>query len=335
MPAHRAPAGIDSVHASAARRDVHGSARVGRGRDDLVVSQERPLEEGAPSPTQRVRIEMVIPGAEEEPIPDQQGRRLDRSGVHAPELVTRPRVPRDHETSRATRALLAWKPIHERLVDDAVADRGRRSGAVREVPRPHHLPRASVEREEAALLLRDVDLAVRDRGRKLDVGARLQLPEAVVRRAKPLPPRGEVRALHVVAVRRPLLLEEPARLCLLLALFRLRPRRVGAERLRELLGRGAANVTRALLVPGPGPERGPEAESEQAHRQERPAQDPDPAAQERVGDDEHDPGREKDFRCVGDRAFERCGERQDAGQVSEGCCRPRRLPWRDGRWRSP
>ena len=45
-------------------------------------------------------------------------------------------------------------------------------------------PVARVDREEAALLLRDVDLAVRDRGWELDVGPHLQLPEAVVRRAE-------------------------------------------------------------------------------------------------------------------------------------------------------
>ena len=156
-----------------------------------------------------------------------------------------------------------------------------------------------------------------------------------IRRPELAPAGSEVRALGVVAVRRPLHLEASARCRPLLGLLRLRLRRDRAQGFRELLGRRAANVARPLLVPGPGPERGPEAEREQAHGQERPAQDPDPAAQERVGEREHDACGEQDLRSVGDCAFDRCGERQDPEQVSERWGAPRRLPDPGGRWQSP
>lgn len=322
MP-HLAPRlGIDAVDAPIARRDVQGPAGVGRRSDDLVVGRERPAQQRALLAAKPVRVEMVVPRPEVEVLADDDGRRLDRACPHPPVLLTVARIPGDDEALRAALVLPAGKLVHVRLVDDPVVDRRRRGGAVGEVPRPDDLPRARVDREEAALLLRDVDLAVRDRGRELDVGASLELPEAVVRRPQSFPARGEVRALHVVAVRRPLLLEQPARAGALLAFLRLRLRLggVGAESLRELLGRGAANVARAFLVPGPGPERGAEAEREQAHRQERPAQDADPAPQEGVGECEHDPGGEENLRSVCDRAFERCCERQDAGQVSDRPC---------------
>ena len=210
VPALPPGLGVDAVDAAVARRDVQRAARVGRRRHDLVVRRERPAKQRPALAPKPVRVEMPVPGAEVEILADDNRRRLDRTCPHAPVLLSVARVPGDDEPVRSARVLLAGQLVHVRLVDDAVSDGRRRCGATREVPRPDDFPGSRVDREEAALLLRDVDLAVGDRGRELDVGAHLQLPEAVVRRPQPAPAGGEVRALHVVAVRRPLLLVQAA-----------------------------------------------------------------------------------------------------------------------------
>src|SRR4029078_11686996 len=208
-----------------------------------------------------VRVQVVIPRPEVEGLADQERRRLHRAGPHAPVLLAVPRVERDHEPARARLVLAARELVHVRLVDDAVRDRRRRGRAVLEVLRPDDLPGARVERVEAALLLRDVDLAVRDRGRELDVRVRLQLPEAVEGRAEAVPVRRQVRALHVIAVGRPLHLVQAPGLRLLAVLLLLWGGGGGrAQRRRDLPGGRADDVTWALLVPGPAAEGGPCAE---------------------------------------------------------------------------
>src|SRR5207249_8313764 len=110
----------------------------------------------------------------------------------------------------------------------------------------------------------------RDRGRELDVGPRLQLPEAVVRRSQPLPAGSEMRPLLVVAVRRPLFLDKPGRERLLALPLLLLRRRIRAQDGRELLRGRAADIARPLLVPGPAAERRAHAEREQRRSEQRP-----------------------------------------------------------------
>ena len=319
VPALPPRARIDAVHGAAARGDEDRVLPVRRRRDDLVVRGEGPADQRATLAAQTQRIELVVPGAEIERAADDERRRLHRAGVEAPVLVPGSRVPRDHEAARSARMLLARQRVHVGLVHDALADRRRGSRAPGKVPRPDDLPGARVERVEPALLLGHVDLAVGDRGRKLDVGTRLQLPEAVVGRAQRGPRGSEVRALDVVAVGRPSLLVPRSRVRLLL----LRLDRLAQHR-RELLRRGAANRARPLLVPGPGAERRPRTQREQRNDQERPAQDSDPGPQKAPGDRQDRTCAEQDFRGVGDYAFERSGERQDPEEVSGATCRRRR-----------
>ena len=211
VPALPSGLGVDAVHAAVARRDVERAARIGGRSDDLVVGRERPAQERLALAAQPVRVEAPVPGAEVEVLAGDHRRRLHRAGLDAPVLLAVAGVPGHDEPLRAGRVLLTRQPVHVRLVDDAVLDRRRRRRAVREVPRPDDLPRARVQREEPPLLLRDVHLAVGDRGRELDVGSSLQLPEPDERRPQTAPARCEMRPLRVVAVRRPLLLVQPPR----------------------------------------------------------------------------------------------------------------------------
>jgi hypothetical protein len=72
VPALPACLRIDAVHAAAARRDVDDPARVCRSRDDLIVGLEAPVQAGALSPAQVVRVEAVIPGSEVDSVPDDE-----------------------------------------------------------------------------------------------------------------------------------------------------------------------------------------------------------------------------------------------------------------------
>ena len=320
VPALLSGLGVDAVDAPAARCDNDQATRPRRRRHDLVVRGERPLQERPALAADPVRVQVPVPGAEIEHLPDEQRRRLDRAGAHAPVLLAVARVPGDHEPGGARLVLPAGQVVHVALVDDALRDRRRRRGAVREMLRPDDLPGPSVERVKAALLLRDVHLPVRDRRRELDIGARLQLPEPVVRRPEAEPGRREVRPLRVVAVRRPLL----ARARPVAALRRL-PRLVGPQRAREL-GRRAEDRARTLLVPRPGRQGGAGAEGEYAEPEQAPAQETDAVPQQDVEDREHDRCPQEELRGVRNRAFERGGERQDPEQVSDDGRPPRRLP---------
>ena len=163
MPALSSCLGVDAVDAAAARRDDDDATGLSGSSHDLVVGGERPLEERPALAADPVRVQVVVPGPEVEGLADQQRRRLDRSRTHAPyslpfrafQATTNPAAPR--------LVLSARELVHVPLVDDAVRDRGRGRRTVLEVLRPDDLPCARVQHEEAALLLRDIDLPVRDR----------------------------------------------------------------------------------------------------------------------------------------------------------------------------
>ena len=182
MPALPPRTRVDSVDGPAARGDEDSAVCVRRCRDDLVVRPEGPAQARPLAAAKVVRVQTVIPRAEVEPVPDEKRRRLDRARVDSPELVAGASVPGDDEPRRPGLVLTAGQLMHERLVDDPVADRGRGGRAMVEVPSPDNLAGAGVDREEPPLLLSYVDLPVSDRRRELDVPVRLQLPEAVVGR---------------------------------------------------------------------------------------------------------------------------------------------------------
>jgi hypothetical protein len=126
--------------------------------------------------------------------------------------------------------------VHDGLVDDALADRGRGGLAPLRVLPPVDLPRLGVEREEEALLLRQVQPAVADRGRELERVVGVDRPQPAV--GRPVVVGGDVPPGVVVAVRRP-------RPRVLLLGRRLRLLRLGGH---ELLGRGAALLDRLVLL---------------------------------------------------------------------------------------
>jgi len=312
-PPHPAGATVHAVDAPVARGDEDDALRVcGRG-DDLVVGPEGPAYPRALLASQLVGVEVVVPGAEIEPATDKERRRLDRAHVHAPVLVPRPCVPRDHEAPRAGLVLAARQRVHVRLVHDPLVDRRRGCGTPPKALRPDDLARSRFDREEPALLLRDVDLPVGDRGRKLDIAVRLQPPEPVVGRAQRAPPGSEMRALGVVAVGRPL---HPVPQFSLVLLLDPGPER-GPQGVRELDCRRAAHGPRPFLVPGPRAEDGPDSERDERESEDQQAQHADPV-QERRGEREHGTRSEQELRGFGDRAFERCGERDDPAQVNDG-----------------
>ena len=249
----------------------------------------------------------MVPGAEIERVADEQRRRLDHSGVESPEQVAAIRIPREDETSSACLVRPARLAVHERLVDDAVLNRRRGGDAVIEAPHPDALAAARLDDVEGSLLLRDVEISVRDRGRKLDVALRLQLPEPVVRRADPPGKRCQVRALRVVPVRRPWHRIEPAWF---------RPLRVRTELLDELLRGRAAHGARAVLVPCPGAQRRARSERADRDRDHRPAEQPEPAVEQAPDQSEHRPDAEQEHRAVVDRAFDRCREQQDRRRLA-------------------
>ena len=253
-PAQLARAGVQRVEMAAVRGHVDRSACIGGSGDDAVVRAVAPPH----LPRPRVeRVHVPVPRAEVEDPVDLERRGLDRPRPEAPQLASRARVHRDQEAACAGLVLRARQRVHQRLVDDALPDGRRRRGAAAEVLGPAVLAGLRVDGEEAALLLRDEDGAVRDRGRELEVVARAQRPQAPERR--PVRERGgDVRALEVEPVRRPRLGQVArGRLRLRLALVGLRRGRrrrdrrdvgriVGGD---ELLGRGAAHLAVARLVP--------------------------------------------------------------------------------------
>jgi len=279
MPALAAGLSVHAVDAPIRGRDDHEVPRARRSGDDLVVGGERPLEERSPLSADAVRVEVPVPGTEIEHLADEERRRLHGARPHPPELTPVPRVPGDYETLGARRVLAARELVHVRLVDDSVGNRGRGGRAVREMLRPDDLPGARVDGVEPPLLLGDVDLAVGNRRRELDVGAGLQLPEPVVRRPQVAPVGRQVCPLSVVAVGRPLHLRElEARL-----LGRLRLLRLLAQRVRKLFRRRADDRLRLLLVPGPAAEARPYAEREHRGSEQGPLKHPDPSPRKTVG----------------------------------------------------
>ena len=312
MPPHPAGPAGERVDASVARGDEDRSFRVRGGGNDLVVCPECPAPSRRLLASQVIRVEVVVPGAEIERATDEQRRRLDRAHVHTPVFVTGPSVPRDHESPCARLALSARQRMHVRLVHDPPVDRRRGCRAPPQALRPDDLPRSRLDREEPAPLLRNVDLAVGDRGRKLDVAVRFQPPEPVVGRAQRAPPGSKMRALGVVAVGRPW---HPVPQVGLILLDSGPQRRT--QGFRELHCRRAAHGPRPLLVPGPRAEDGPGAQRDECQAEDDQAQHAGPL-QERRDEREHGTRSEQELRGLGDRAFERCSERDDRAQVNDG-----------------
>ncbi len=196
LPPHRARAGPKRRQRTAVVTDVDGAVCVRRRAVDLAVGLRRPDELAG---VEVQRIHLVIPRAEVHEPADDERRRLRRDR-EAPDGTAVGFPHRDHEPGNAARPPRA-RGGDECLDHESVRDRRGRGRAVRELPPPAPFTCLRIHREEDALQLADEHLAVADRRGELDVPAGPQGPEPTVRR--PMPERRQVRALLVVAVRRP------------------------------------------------------------------------------------------------------------------------------------
>ncbi len=246
-PAQPSSAGVQRIEAAAVGAEVDLSVRERRRAIDLGVRGERPAGLAGVDVD---RVELAIPRSDVEGLSDDEGRRLEDAGPVAPDDLPGPSRHRHDLPGLIPWVAVAGQRLHPRVVDDAVGDSRRRSRAVAELPLPDHLAGAVVDGEEPPALLREVEAAVRDRGRKLEHVARLERPAQPERRAE-LEVLGGVRALHAQAVRRPRETEDDAA----------RPRRLGRLRLlrrHELHRRRAPLVfdRRLLVEPDAGEEAG-------------------------------------------------------------------------------
>jgi len=246
-PAQPPSAGIHGVEAAAVGPEIDLPVCERRRAVDLGVCSERPPSLAGVDVD---RMELVVPRADVERLPNHQRRGLEHARPVAPDDLPCACRHGDHHPWLAAGEAVARERLHPRVVDDAVRDRRRGGRAVVEAPLPDDLARSVVERVEAPALLRDVKAAVRDRGRELQHVARLERPAQPERRAELEVLRG-VRPLNAEAVRRPGEAEDDAS----------RPRRLGGLRLlrrHELLCRRAALVLdrRLLVEPDAGQEAG-------------------------------------------------------------------------------
>lgn len=257
-PAEPAGARVQRVEAAAVRAEVHLAVRERRRTVDLAVGRERP----ARLPGVDVdRVELVVPRARVQRLPDDEGRGLEHSGAVAPDDLPRPRRHRGDHPGLATRVAVARQRLHPGVVDDAVGDGRRRRGAVVEPALPDHLARPVMDGEEAAALLGEIEAAVGDRGRELEDMAGLERPAQPVRRAQ-LEVGRRVRPLDAQAVGRPREAEDdPARARRLRRLLRLRG--------HELLGRRAALVVDRPLLVEPDADEKPRDDGRRRHAGER------------------------------------------------------------------
>ena len=237
-PAQPPRPGVERVEAAAVGPEIDLSVRKRRRAVDLGVGGERPARLAGVDVD---RVELMVPGARVERLADDERRRLEDAGAVPPDDLPGAGSHRHDHPRLAARESVARERLHPRVVDDAVGHRRRGGRAVVEAALPDDLPGAVVEGIEAASLVRQVEAAVRDRGRKLEDVARLERPAEAERRAQP-EVGGGVRPLDAETVRRPREAEHDA------AGTR-RLRRLRRLRGHELLGRGAALVLdRPLLV---------------------------------------------------------------------------------------
>lgn len=198
-PAQPAGPCVERVDAAAVRSEIDHAVREGRGAVDLVVGRERPPRLAGVDVD---GVELVVPRARVERLTDDEWRRLEDAGSVPPDDLSRPRRHCDDHSGLVARKAVAGQRLHPRVVDDPVRDGRRRRRAVVEPALPDDLPRAVVERVEPASLLRDVQPAVRNGGRKLEDVARLECPAKAERRAQLEVGRG-VRPLDAEPIRRP------------------------------------------------------------------------------------------------------------------------------------
>ena len=182
----------------AVRGDEDAPVPIRRGCVHLVVRLEAP---DALAGLRVDRVHAVVPGADVEAVAVKQRGGLERRALVAPALTPGLGIPRHDEAIRSRLSLRADHAVHVGLVDESLADRGRRGGAAAEALAPGDSPGLGVQREEEALLLGDVDAPVAHAGRELDRVVRVDRPQALVGRAVVV--RGDVRALVVVPVGRP------------------------------------------------------------------------------------------------------------------------------------
>ena len=262
-PAQPSSAGVQRVEAAAIGAEVDLSVRERRRAVDLGVRGKGPAGLAGVDVD---RVEPVIPRSDVEGLADDEGRRLEDAGPIAPDDLPGPGRHRDDLPGLVPREAVAGQRLHPGVVDDAVGDRRRGGRAVVEAPLPDDLARSVVERIEAPALLREIQPAVRNRGRELEHVARLERPAQPERRSK-LEVLGGVRALHAQAVRRPREAEDDAA----------GPRRLGRLRLlrrHELHRRRAPLVLdRRLLVE---PDAGEEARDRRGERDAGDGEDPVP-----------------------------------------------------------
>jgi hypothetical protein len=238
---------VEGIEAAPVGPEVDLPAAVGRRAVDLAVGRERPADfarvdvEG---------VELVIPRPGVQRPADHERGRLEGAGTERPDELAGARRHRGDHPRLAARIARAWQRLHPGVVNDAVGDRWRRGGAVVEPALPDDLSRAVVDGVEASPLLREVQAAVRDRGRKFEHVTGLEHPAEAERRLQ-LEVGRRMRALDLETVRRPRQTHDDPPGTLLLGRL---------LRGDELLGRGALHVVDRRLVVQPEAEGDPEPE---------------------------------------------------------------------------
>jgi len=107
------------------------------GAVDLLARVVRPLH---PARAQAERIDLVVPGADVDEVPDDERRGLGDAHVGPPELLAGARVERDHEAALGLAVVArARQLVHHRLDDDVALDRRARGDAALEVRRVRDL----------------------------------------------------------------------------------------------------------------------------------------------------------------------------------------------------
>src|SRR5437764_14929662 len=185
-----AGARVERIDVAAVVAEEDTPVRVRNRCVDLVPRLEAPQQARVRPAPYVQRIHVVVPGAEVENAVDEQGGRLDSAGPVAPEdlaaveqnAALRPEEDRDDEPRLRARIAVARIRLHVRLIDDVLADRGRRGAAVQEMLAPPALPRCGVDREAPPAALVHEPRAVPDDRGELDDVSRPKRPDLLERR---------------------------------------------------------------------------------------------------------------------------------------------------------
>ena len=215
-------------------------------RLEAPADAARPLVEG---------VDLAAPVARVDPSVRDERRRLGGADPLRPARLAVPDLKGGDESVEPGAGLVARAAVHEAREDGAPVDVGRGGGAAVRDVHPRAAAGAGAEREEAPGVVRDVEAAVADGGRKLEQAPAARHPEPAEGRAQ-ADVDGDALPLLVAAVRRPRDLPQLGR--------RARPGLLGGD---ELDRRGAADVPR--LVPLVEHVRGDRAAGEDDQRGER------------------------------------------------------------------